>query len=97
MTDSDKRLAMLVQEEARRMLSEAALEGDPKLLAEGWERRFMADGERAREAVELYEELGYEVRTEAVRSEGVADDCEDCQLLMLLKFQTIYTRRGAPK
>ncbi len=97
MTDSDKRLAMLVQEEARRMLSEAALEGDPKLLAEGWERRFMADGERAREAVELYEELGYEVRTEAVRSEDVADDCEDCQLLMLLKFQTIYTRRGAPK
>jgi hypothetical protein len=97
MTDSDKRLAMLVQEEARRMLSEAALEGDPKLLAEGWERRFMADGERAREAVELYEELGYEVRTEAVRSEDVADDCEDCQLLMLLRFQTIYTRRGAPK
>lgn len=97
MTDSDKRLAMLVQEEARRMLSEAALEGDPKLLAEGWERRFMADGERAREAVELYEELGYEVRTEAVRSEDVADDCEDCQLLMLLRFQTIYTRRGATK
>ncbi len=97
MTDSDKRLAMLVQEEARRMLSEAALEGDPKLLAEGWERRFMADAERAREAVELYEELGYEVRTEAVRSEDVADDCEDCQLLMLLKFQTIYTRRGTPK
>ena len=97
MTDSDKRLAMLVQEEARRMLSEAALEGDPKLLAEGWERRFMADAERAREAVELYEELGYEVRTEAVRSEDVADDCEDCQLLMLLRFQTIYTRRGVPK
>ena len=96
MTDS-KRLAVLVQEEARRMLSEAALEGDPKLLAEGWERRFMADAERAREAVQLYEELGYEVRTEAVRSEDVADDCEDCQLLMLLKFQTIYTRRGTPK
>ncbi len=97
MTDSDKRLAMLVQEEARRMLSEAALEGDPKLLAEGWERRFMADGERAREAVQLYEELGYEVRTEAVRSEDVANDCEDCQLLMLLKFQTIYTRKRAPR
>ena len=79
------------------MLSEAALEGDPKLLAQGWERRFMADAERAKEAVELYEELGYEVRTEAVRSEDVANDCEDCQLLMLLKFQTIYTRRGTPK
>jgi len=104
MTDSDtpkndasRRLAMLVQEEARRMLSDAALEGDPKLLAEGWERRFMADGARAKEAVELYEELGYEVRTEAVHAEEVADDCEDCQLLMLLKFQTIYTRKGTAR
>ena len=79
------------------MLSDAALEGDPELLAQGWERRFMADAERAREAVELYEELGYEVRTEAVHAEDVADDCEDCQLLMLLKFQTIYTRKGAPR
>ena len=75
------------------MFSEEALEGDPALLAQGWERRFMADGERAKEAVELYEELGYEVRAEPVRREDVADDCEDCQLLMLLKFQTIYTRK----
>ena len=96
--NASKRLAMLVEQEARRMLSEAALEGDPALLAEGWERRFMTDAERATEAVELYEELGYEVRTEAVRSEDVANDCEDCQLLMLLEFQTIYTRRrGAPR
>jgi hypothetical protein len=104
MTDSDtpkkgasRRLAVLVEQEARRMLSEAALEGDPELLADGWERRFMADAERAREAVELYEELGYEVRSEAVRAEDVADDCEDCQLLMLLKFQTIYTRKDAAR
>ena len=75
------------------MFSEQALEGDPALLAEGWERRFMADGGRAGEAAELYRELGYEVRTEPVRREDVADDCEDCQLLMLLEFQTIYTRK----
>ena len=91
--DASKRLARMVEEEARRMFSEEALEGDPALLADGWERRFMADGQRAREAVELYRELGYEVRTEPVRREDVADDCEDCQLLMLLEFQTIYTRK----
>jgi len=91
--EAQKRLARMVEEEARRMLSEEALEGDPALLADGWERRFMADGRRAGEAAELYRELGFEVRTEPVRREDVADDCEDCQLLMLLEFQTIYTRK----
>ena len=43
--------------------------------------------------MELYASLGYEVRAEPVRREDVADDCEDCQLVMLLKFATIYTRR----
>jgi hypothetical protein len=91
--DVARALGPLVEQEARRMLNEAALEGDPALLAEGWERRFMADGARAREAVELYASLGFEVRAEPVRREDVADDCEDCQLVMLLKFATIYTRR----
>ena len=33
------------------MFSEEALEGDPALIAAGWERRFMADGQRVGEAV----------------------------------------------
>jgi hypothetical protein len=28
-----------------------------------------------------------------VRREDIADDCEDCQLVTLLQFATIYTRR----
>jgi hypothetical protein len=67
--------------------------GDAALLADGWERRFMADAARAKEAVELYASLGFEVRAEPVRREDIADDCEDCQLVTLLKFATIYTRR----
>jgi hypothetical protein len=91
--DLARSLGPIVEGEARRMLSEAALQGDPALLADGWERRFMTDGARAQEVVELYASLGYEVRAEPVRREDVADDCEDCQLVMLLKFATIYTRR----
>jgi hypothetical protein len=91
--DLARSLGPIVESEARRMLSEAALQGDPQLLADGWERRFMTDGARAQEAVDLYAALGYEARAEPVRREDVADDCEDCQLLMLLKFATIYTRR----
>ena len=75
------------------MLSETHLTADPVLIAEGWERRFVTDGRRAAEAVELYEELGYEVRTEAVRREELENECEDCQLVLLMQFKTIYTRR----
>ncbi len=85
-------LSRLVEEEAKRVLSEAQLTGDPVLIAEGWERRFVTDGRRAAEAVELYEELGYEVRAETVRREELENECEDCQLVLLMRFKTIYTR-----
>ncbi len=86
-------LGRLVEEEAKRVLSEAQLTADPLLIAEGWERRFVTDGRRAAEAVELYEELGYEVRAEMVRREELENECEDCQLVLLMQFKTIYTRK----
>ena len=91
--DVTERLGRIVEGEAKRMLSEAQLEPDPALVAAGWERRFIADGRRADEAMELYRELGYEVRAEPVDPELVAEECEDCQLLMLMRFKTIYTRK----
>lgn len=87
-----ERLGRVVEAEARRMLSQEQFEPDPLLVARGWQRRFMADGRRAQEAMDLYLELGYEVRAEPVRTEEVADECGDCQLLMALRFTTIYTR-----
>jgi len=44
-----------------RVLSPGQLQADPALVAQGWERRFTADAQRAKEAMELYEQLGYEV------------------------------------
>jgi hypothetical protein len=61
---------------------------------EGWERRFIADKRRADEVIQLYRELGYEVRSELVAPEDLRDECEDCRLVSLLKFQVIYTRKG---
>lgn len=78
-----------------RFLSEAQLQADPALVAEGWERRFTADAQRTAEAVEIYERLGYEVRTEAVRAEEAGAECEDCSSLMVVEFKTIYTRKKA--
>jgi len=76
-----------------RFLPEAQLQPDPALVADGWERRFTADSQRAAEAVELYAKLGYEVRVESLRPEEITDECEGCHSLAALEFKTIYTRK----
>ncbi len=88
-----KRVGMVVEGEAKRALSESQLRPDPELIAAGWERRFVADARRAEEAMELYEQLGFEVRAEPAQAEELADDCEDCQLLLMFQFKTVYTRK----
>ena len=88
-----RRLGLLVEAEARRALSEAQLEGDPERIADGWERRFIADRPRAEEAIELYTGLGYEVCADPILPDELADDCEECLLVAQLRFVTIYTRR----
>ncbi len=77
------------------MLSETQLAPNPELLAAGWQRRFISDGRRAQEMAALYTELGYEVHLEPVKTEAFSDDCEECSLVALLQFVTIYTRKKA--
>ena len=77
----------------QRNLAEGKIAGDPALLAEGWERRFVADGARVEELVRLYEELGYEVCTRRIRPEQIGGSCEGCRAAILAGFQMIYTRR----
>ena len=82
-----------MEREAKRVLSEKQLQADPELVSEGWERRFVADARRAEETMELYEQLGFEVRAEPAQAEELGDDCDGCQLFLLLQFKTIYTRK----
>ena len=74
------------------MLIQIAEASDTGLAAEGWERRFTADAARAKEAVELYTQLGYEVRAECARTAGQKDECDECYTASS-EFMTIYTRR----
>ena len=78
---------------SKRYLSDAQLQPDPLLVAEGWERRFTADSQRVQEVTDLYSQLGYEVRAEPVHSEELDHGCEDCHSLIVSQFKTIYTRR----
>lgn len=82
-----------LEQEVQRVLTEAQLQPDPALQAEGWERRFIADAQRAKEAIELYCQLGLEVRAEPVRPVELVEECQDCRLVVELQYKTIYTRK----
>jgi hypothetical protein len=86
-------LGPLVQLEAHRAAAQAAIAPDPARIAAGWQRRFVADGRRAEEAVALYRELGFEVCADPVGPADLAGDCEACRLVAMLQFKSIYTRR----
>jgi len=55
--------------------------------------RFLADATRAAETIALYETLGFETCADPIRREDLTGDCDDCQLVMLLHYRMIYTRR----
>lgn len=89
-----RRLSGMVQAEASRLLSEAQLAPDPERVAAGWERRFITDVARTAEVVALYESLGFEVAADPIRREDLPDGCDDCHLVALMGFRTVYTRRS---
>ncbi len=60
---------------------------------DGWERRFVAGPERAREAVELYAQAGFEVLAVPAEPEDLGDGCDSCPLVEAGRFRVIYTRR----
>ena len=86
------RIASLVREEALRAEAQAQVRPDPARLEQGWVRRFVIEARRAEEYVRLYESIGYDVVADPVRREQVDDRCDDCRVVLLLDYRTIYTR-----
>ncbi len=71
----------------------AGIPGNTALEAAGWERRYLADPDRAREAVELYTSLGYEVRAEKLEPSSFGPQCGDCSQVVCRSYVLIYTRK----
>ena len=69
----------------------ARTRSEAELIAEGWTRRFVGGPPRLQELVELYRSLGFDVWLEPQAPEEFRDECEDCELALLL-FRVIYTR-----
>ena len=75
---------------------------EEELVAEGWERRFVATGPRLQEAVELYEEIGFDVLLEPLPTEeelkgaGCEENgCTECFNVDRERYKIIYTRARA--
>ncbi len=91
--DRSRPLSLLVEGEARRVLSEASFARTLRGSRTAGSAGSSADSARAEEAIRLYESLGFEVAADPIQPDEMGEDCDDCQLLALMKFRTIYTRR----
>lgn len=68
---------------------------DPARLEAGWEHRFVAEAERAREMAQLYREVGFEVVADSVRPDSALGGCVTCFGETHQDYRSIYTRRPA--
>lgn len=66
-------------------------QNEAQLLKEGWQKKNTIDEPRLSECVEMYEELGFEVRL----VEPTLDDmpCSECFKRNINNFKTIYVRK----
>jgi len=64
-----------------------------ELESEGWERRSVLDEPRLSEAVELYEQLGFEVKQVPLDPENMPEGCTACYKQNIDKYRIIYVRK----
>jgi hypothetical protein len=71
-----------------------SIRDDPALVAEGWERRQLADPARAQEVIALYKSLGFEVLTRELEESDFSADCKACAVAGCQGYVMVYTRRA---
>lgn len=70
--------------------------GDPEILAQGWTRRFLAEGARVEEATQLYLSMGLDVRAEVPSPAELGPSCAGCAEALCRAYRMIYTRKRNP-
>jgi hypothetical protein len=73
-------------------MGETGVTAEEQLIAEGWTRQFNTDEPRLSEAVEMYEQMGLEVRLEPVVIDPDSEACQMCYEPDCHRYQTIWTR-----
>jgi hypothetical protein len=69
-----------------------SIQDDPPIDADGWVRRHLADPVRARESVELYESLGFEVMSRRLQPDDLGPECQACAASVCSSYVLIFTR-----
>jgi hypothetical protein len=72
---------------------ELSIRANPALVAAGWTRRQLADPFRAKETTELYQSLGFEVKSCKPTPDDFGPKCKDCAEAACRAYVLIYTRR----
>jgi hypothetical protein len=70
-----------------------SVQDNPDLISQGWVRRFMAGPDRAREAAELYEAMGFEVEVVELTPADFGSHCTACGSSLCQSYVLIYTRK----
>ena len=68
------------------------LAGDVALEGQGWEWRVNADGDKLRQVVDSFEELGFEVRLERLDLSLLSESCLGCKAV-LAQSSAVFVRR----
>jgi hypothetical protein len=69
-----------------------------QLEKQGWLRQFVADEAQAKDAVEIYDLLGYEVHLEPPKRPRSKKGCSSCPTQSQDPCQIVYVRpRGSPE
>lgn len=74
------------------LVGDFQIPADESLVAQGWVRRYLADRDRAREAVDLYTSLGYEVKAQKLTPNDLGPQCAECASGICDTYVLIYTR-----
>lgn len=74
---------------------EGGIHRNRELEAEGWERRYLAEPDRAKEAVAMYSSLGYEVKEHKIQPDEFSAACGECPSMVCRTHVMIYTRKQA--
>ena len=57
-----------------------------------WEKRNIVDEHRAKEIIDMYESLGFEVKVESFNPEICKTECNECMKESPEMFKIIYTK-----
>ncbi len=65
---------------------------DSALTDDGWEWRGNADSRRSRDLVDMYSEVGFEVRLEPIEVDNMCSACDGCKGAFS-EFSAVYIRK----